>query len=70
MPMGTALKVVVEGFKNDLGFPQCAGAVDGTHRGVASIGLSGLKPPPFVFALARGVGRANSSANQAVYICY
>ena len=31
MPTGTALKVVVDGFKNDLGFPQCAGAVDGTH---------------------------------------
>ena len=36
MPTGTALKVVVEGFKNDLGFPQCAGAVDGTHIPILS----------------------------------
>ena len=31
IPTGTALKVVIDGFKDDLGFPQCAGAVDGTH---------------------------------------
>ena len=31
MPTGTALKVVIDGFKNNSGFPQCAGAVDGTH---------------------------------------
>ena len=36
MPTGTALKVVIEGFKNDLGFPQCAGAVDGTHIPILS----------------------------------
>ena len=36
MPTGTALKVVVEKFKNDLGFPQCAGAVDGIHIPILS----------------------------------
>ena len=36
MPTGTALKVVVDGFKNDFGFPQCVGAVDGTHIPILS----------------------------------
>ena len=36
MTMGTALNVVTEGFKNDLGFPQCAGAVDGIHIPILS----------------------------------
>ena len=31
IPVGSALKAVISGFKNDYGFPQCAGAVDGTH---------------------------------------
>ena len=31
MPCGDALKQVVAGFKDKLGFPQCVGAIDGTH---------------------------------------
>ena len=31
IPAGEGLKDVVEGFKHKWGFPQCAGAVDGTH---------------------------------------
>ena len=31
MPTGDALREVVDGFKREYGFPQCAGAVDGTH---------------------------------------
>ena len=30
VPSGTSLKEVMAGFE-DLGFPHCAGAVDGTH---------------------------------------
>ena len=29
-PTGTALREIVDGFKHNLGFPQCAGAVDGS----------------------------------------
>ena len=36
MPTGTALKVLVDGCKNDFGFPQCVGAVDGTHIPILS----------------------------------
>ena len=36
IPTGTALKLVVDGFKNDHGFLQCAGAVDGTHIPIVS----------------------------------
>ena len=28
---GTALREIVDGFKSNLGFPQCVGAVDGSH---------------------------------------
>ena len=30
------MKEVVEGFKREYGFPQCAGAVDGTHIPIVS----------------------------------
>lgn len=36
MPKGNALKNVIEGFRRDYGFPQCVGAVDGTHIPVVS----------------------------------
>lgn len=36
VPIGDELKNVVEGFKDELGFPQCAGAVDGTHIPIIS----------------------------------
>ena len=35
-PTGSALTEVVEGFKNELGFPQCVGAVDGCHIPIVS----------------------------------
>ena len=35
-PTGAALREIVVGFKNDLGFPQCAGAVDGFHIPIIS----------------------------------
>ena len=35
-PTGTCLKQVVEGFRTVYGFPQCAGAVDGTHIPIVS----------------------------------
>ena len=35
-PTGSALTEVVEGFKNELGFPQCVGAVDGSHIPIVS----------------------------------
>ena len=35
-PTGSLLTEVVEGFKNELGFPQCVGAVDGTHIPIMS----------------------------------
>ncbi len=35
-PTGSALSVVVDGFKNQLGFPQCVGAVDGSHIPIVS----------------------------------
>ena len=31
LPSGEELKKVAEGFRDELGFPQCAGVVDGTH---------------------------------------
>ena len=31
IPSGDNLKDVVEGFEHKCGYPQCAGAVDGTH---------------------------------------
>ena len=36
VPTGAALKEVVEGFKTDHSFPQCAGAVDGSHIPIVS----------------------------------
>ena len=36
IPKGSSLKKVVEGFFRDHGFPQCAGAVDGTHIPIVS----------------------------------
>jgi hypothetical protein len=36
MPTGAALTMVVERFKSDFGFPQCAGAIDGTHIPIIS----------------------------------
>ncbi len=36
MPCGDALKQVVAGFKEKLGFPQCVGAIDGTHIPIIS----------------------------------
>ena len=36
LPTGPTLQDVVRGFKTQLGFPQCAGAVDGTHIPVVS----------------------------------
>lgn len=35
-PTGSVLKEVVAGFKRDYGFPQCAGAIDGTHIPIIS----------------------------------
>ena len=35
-PNGESLKEVVYGFKHKFGFPQCAGAVDGTHIPIIS----------------------------------
>ena len=35
-PTGAALREIVSGFRNDLGFPQCAGAVDGSHIPIIS----------------------------------
>ena len=36
LPKRTALKSVVDGFMSDHGFPQCGGAVDGTHIPIVS----------------------------------
>lgn len=36
VPVGDELKKVVEGFKDELGFPQCEGVVDGTHIPIIS----------------------------------
>ena len=36
VPSGDELKKVVEGFRDELGFPQCAGVVDGTHIPIVS----------------------------------
>ena len=36
LPRGAALEDVLRGFKTDLGFPQCAGAVDGSHIPIVS----------------------------------
>ena len=33
---GNSLKEIVLSFKNDMGFPQCAGAIDGTHIPIIS----------------------------------
>ena len=35
-PTGAALRENTNGFKHDLGFPQCAGAVDGSHIPIIS----------------------------------
>ena len=35
-PTGDALKEVVAGFKTEYGFPQCAGAIDGSHIPIVS----------------------------------
>ena len=35
-PTGAALREIIDGFKDDLGFPQCAGAVDGSHIPIIS----------------------------------
>ena len=36
IPSGSDLRAVVKGFAYDLGFPQCAGVVDGTHIPILS----------------------------------
>ena len=36
LPTGDALREVIDGFKREHGFPQCAGAVDGTHIPIVS----------------------------------
>ena len=36
IPTGDGLKVIIEGFKDKLGFPQCVGVVDGTHIPIVS----------------------------------
>ena len=36
VPTGDSLKEVIRGFKHKWGFPQCAGAVDGTHISIMS----------------------------------
>ena len=36
IPTGSALQEVVQGFKRNHGFPQCAGVVDGTHTPIVS----------------------------------
>ena len=36
VPSGDGLRAVVDGFTNSLGFPQCAGVVDGTHIPIVS----------------------------------
>ena len=36
VPTGDGLKAVVEGFRDKLGFPQCAGVIDGTHIPIVS----------------------------------
>ena len=36
VPTGNSLKEVIHGFKHKWGFPQCAGAVDGTHISIMS----------------------------------
>jgi len=35
-PTGAALREIINGFRNNLGFPQCAGAVDGSHIPIIS----------------------------------
>lgn len=37
VPTGDSLKEVIHGFKHKWGFPQCAGAVDGTHISIMSL---------------------------------
>ena len=36
VPSGDELEKVVKGFRDELGFPQCAGVVDGTHIPIVS----------------------------------
>ena len=36
VPSGDDLRAVVDGFTDTLGFPQCAGVVDGTHIPIVS----------------------------------
>ena len=36
-PNGDSLKEVINGFEHKWGFPQCAGAVDGTHIAITSL---------------------------------
>ena len=36
IPTGDNLRQVIEGFNDKLGFPQCAGAIDGTHIPIKS----------------------------------
>ena len=52
-PTGAALREVVDGFKNEYGFPQCAGAVDGSHIPIiSSVGMySRCDYPLFVYFL-------------------
>ena len=40
IPTGDGLKEVVDGFRDKLDFPQCAGVVDGTHIPIISPGVS------------------------------
>ena len=36
LPSGEELKKIVEGFRDELDFPQCAGVVDGIHIPIVS----------------------------------
>ena len=39
-PMGDALREVIEGFEDKWGYPQCAGAIDGSHISISAFALN------------------------------